>query len=57
MEEYFLPFDEEELERIEAICLDMHDPYIAAVRARVPNARDKIVFDKFHVLRLDERGR
>ena len=52
LEEYFLPFDEEELERIEAICLDMHDPYIAAVRARVPNARTKIVFDKFHVLRL-----
>ena len=52
LEEYFLPFDEDELERIEAICVDMHDPYIAAVRARVPGARDKIVFDKFHVLRL-----
>ena len=52
LEEYFLPFDEEELERIEAICVDMHDPYIAAVRAWVPDAQDKIVFDKFHVLRL-----
>ena len=52
LEEYFLPFDEEELKGIEAICLDMHDPYIAAVRARVPDAQEKIVFDKFHVLRL-----
>ena len=47
LEEYFLPLDEDELERIEAICLDMHDPYIAAVNAWVLGARDKIVFDKF----------
>ena len=51
-EEYFLPFDEEERARVQAICLDMHDPYIAAVRAWMPGAQDKIVFDKFHVLRL-----
>jgi transposase len=49
---YFLPFDEAELDRIQAICMDMHDPYIAAVREGVPNGTDKIVFDKFHVLRL-----
>ena len=41
LEEYFLPFDQEELKGIEAICLDMHDPYIAAVRARVPDPGDK----------------
>ena len=52
LEEYFLPFDEGELKRIQAICMDMHDPYIAAVRACVPDGTDKIVFDKFHVLRL-----
>lgn len=52
LEGYFLPFDEDELEAIEAICMDMHDPYIAAVRECVPNGMDKIVFDKFHVLRL-----
>jgi transposase len=49
LEGYFLPFDEAELDAIEAICMDMHDPYIAAVRERVPNGMDKIVFDKFHV--------
>ena len=32
--------------------MDMHDPYIAAVRAHVPDADLKIVFDKFHVMRL-----
>ena len=30
LEAYFLPFDEEERKGIEAICLDMHDPFIAA---------------------------
>jgi transposase len=52
LEGYFLPFDEAELARLEAICMDMHDPYIAAVRERVPQGLDKVVFDKFHVLRL-----
>ena len=52
LEEYFLPFDEEELKRIQAICLDVHDPYIAAVRAGVPDGMDNIVFGKFYVLRL-----
>ena len=52
LEEYFLPFEKQELGQIEAICMDMHDPYIAAVRAYVPDADLKIVFDKFHVIRL-----
>ncbi|MDA0338520.1 MAG: ISL3 family transposase [Proteobacteria bacterium] len=52
LEGYFQPFDEAELDTIEAICMDMHDPYIAAVRECVPNGMDKIVFDKFHVIRL-----
>ncbi|MBI4496025.1 MAG: ISL3 family transposase [Deltaproteobacteria bacterium] len=52
LEGYFLPFADAELEQIQAICMDMHDPYIAAVRTRVPQGMDKIVFDKFHVLRL-----
>lgn len=34
---------------IEAIAIDMWDPYIAAIKARAPQAA--IVFDKFHVIR------
>ena len=52
LEGYFLPFDEAELARLEAICMDRHDPYVAAVRECVPPGLDKVVFDKFHVLRL-----
>jgi len=29
--------------------MDMWAPYIAATRAKVPNADEKIVFDKFHI--------
>ena len=34
---------------IEAVAMDMWDPYVASVRAHVPDADRKIVFDKFHV--------
>jgi transposase len=36
-------------EGIEAVAMDMWDPYIASVRAHVADAGEKIVFDKFHV--------
>ena len=32
--------------------MDMWDPYIAATKGYVPNAASKIVFDKFHVVRI-----
>jgi len=39
----------EQIGGIEAIAMDMWDPYVASVRAHVPEAEGKIVFDKFHV--------
>jgi transposase len=39
----------EQLGGIEAVAMDMWDPYIASVRNHVPEADGKIVFDKFHV--------
>jgi transposase len=36
-------------EGIEAVAMDMWDPYIASVRAHVADAGEKIVFHKFHV--------
>jgi transposase len=36
-------------ERLEAIAMDMWSPYIESVRAHVPQADAKIVFDKFHL--------
>jgi transposase len=39
--------------RIEAIAMDMHDPYILITRRRLPHVQ--IVFDQFHVLALYRR--
>ncbi len=48
LERYYRQFTPEELQAIEAIALDMWDPYIAATKACVPDAARKIVFDRYH---------
>ncbi len=48
LECYYRQFTPEELQAIEAIALDMWDPYIAATKAYVPDADRKIVFDRYH---------
>jgi transposase len=50
LEAYYRQFTAEELAQVRAVALDMWDPYVAATRAYVPGAEDKIVFDKFHLL-------
>lgn len=39
----------EQLEGIQAVAMDMWDPYIAAVRNHLADGETKIVFDKFHI--------
>jgi transposase len=39
----------EQLEGIEAVAMDMWDPYVSSVREHLPGAEGKIVFDKFHI--------
>jgi len=51
LEAYYRQFTPEELGQVRAVAMDMWDPYVAATQACVPGADDKIVFDKFHVLR------
>ena len=34
---------------IQAVALDMWDPYVASLREHLPEAEKKIVFDKFHI--------
>jgi transposase len=48
---YFDAFPEERREQIEAISLDMWPAYIEACRDKVPGADDKMVFDRFHIMR------
>jgi transposase len=51
LEGYYRQFTEEELATIEAIAMDMWEPYILATHACVPDAASKIVFDKYHAVR------
>lgn len=40
----------EELAKLEAVVMDMWDPYIAATRNGVPDGLSKLVFDRYHVM-------
>ena len=45
-----------QLAELEAIALDMHAPFISAIRELVPDADEKMCFDKFHVAALLSRS-
>ena len=47
---YYAALSQEQLNGIEAVAMDMWEPYIQATRARVPDAAAKIVFDRFHIM-------
>jgi transposase len=40
-----------ELAQVEKVAMDMWAPYIASTRKALPHADEKIVFDKFHILK------
>jgi transposase len=52
LEEYYKQFTVEERDKVTAVAMDMWDPYIAATKAYIPDADKKIVFDRYHVMRL-----
>jgi transposase len=35
---------------VQAVAMDMWEPYIASTQAHLPGAASKIVFDKFHIV-------
>jgi transposase len=47
---FFEKLSSEERAGIEAIAMDMWDPYVAAVKKHVPGASEKIVYDLFHIM-------
>ena len=49
LEGFFDQFEPSELGRIEAISMDMWQPYITVVEENIYGANEKICFDKFHV--------
>lgn len=47
---YYAGLSKKQLNGIEAVAMDMWKPYIQATLAKVPDAAEKIVFDRFHVM-------
>lgn len=52
LEEYYKRFTSQELSTIKTVTMDMWDPYIAATKKYVPDAEKKIVFDRFHIMKI-----
>lgn len=49
LEGFLSAFSDEERAAVSTVVMDMHAPFIAAVRAQLPDGESKIAFDKFHV--------
>lgn len=49
-ETYLETLTDEQLEAIVAIAMDMHEPYVQATLAKIPDAERKIVFDLYHIM-------
>jgi len=47
---FFQGLSEAQRGAIQAIAIDMHEPYVQAIREELPLADDKIVHDRFHVM-------
>jgi transposase len=50
LEAYYASLSPEQLAGIEAVAMDMWEPYITATVAHVPDGKIKIVFDRFHIM-------
>jgi transposase len=51
LEQFYKTLSQEQLNSIEAVCIDMWDPYFVATILHVPDAPSKIVYDRFHVMK------
>jgi transposase len=51
LNKFWAQYSPEELEKVEKVAMDMWPPYIASTRKHLLFADDKIVFDKFHIMK------
>jgi transposase len=50
LERYYATLTDEQRAGIKAVALDMWEPYVQATQEAVPLAKEKIVFDRFHIM-------
>jgi transposase len=51
LDAYYQSLSQEQLAGIEAVAMDMWEPFITSTAAHVPDGRSKIVFDRFHIMK------
>ena len=51
LDAYYQSLSKEQLAGIEAVAMDMWDPFIGSTATNVPNGRSKIVFDRYHIMK------
>lgn len=56
LDEFFDTLTLEQRDGIEAVAVDMWRPYTFSLQRNLPDADKKVVFDKFHVMRLVQDG-
>jgi len=49
LDEFWNSLTPEQLQSVEAVAMDMWDPYVNSTLKHLPEAESKIVFDKFHI--------
>jgi transposase len=50
LERYFTSLTEEQRQGIEGVAMDMWEPYVQATLEALPLAKEKIVYDRFHIM-------
>lgn len=50
LDRYFQELSATQREGIEAIAMDIWDPYLASIREHIPRAEEKVVFDRYHLM-------
>jgi transposase len=51
LDAYYHSLSREQLAGIEAVAMDMWDPFVTSTIEHVPDGRSKIVYDRFHVMK------
>lgn len=51
LDAFYRGLSQEQLVGIEAVSMDMWEPFISSTLEHVPDARKKIVFDRFHIMK------
>lgn len=52
LDEYYESLTTEQINGIEAVSMDMWDPYLKSTKKHIPNANGKIVLDRFHLMKM-----